>query len=275
MRCKFCFATFQDVKQSILPKGHLPKEQAVEVIHQLAEIGFEKITFAGGEPTLCPWLGDLIQIARTVGMTTMIVSNGSKLSKEFLETNREHLDWIALSIDSLDEQTNIASGRAISGKKAINLENYKSLVDQIKYYSYGLKINTVVHAKNSDEDMHEFITYAKPKRWKLLQSLPMKGQNDVKIDEFKITDEQFKSFVDRHSSLNYITNIVSESNDQMKGSYAMVDPAGRFYDNQAGAHNYSRPILEIGARLAIQQVNYDFSKFVLRGGIYNWTKPYV
>ena len=58
----------------------------------------------------------------------------------------------------------------------------------------------------------------------------------------------------------------------MKGSYAMVDPAGRFYDNAKGKHNYSRPILEIGARLAIQQVNYDFSKFGDRGGIYQWQK---
>jgi hypothetical protein len=31
--------------------------------------------------------------------------------------------------------------------------------------------------------------------------------------------------------------------------------------------------LDIGARLAIQQMNYDFSKFVSRGGIYNWSKP--
>ena len=67
--------------------------------------------------------------------------------------------------------------------------------------------------------------------------------------------------------------IVPESNTQMKGSYAMVDPAGRFYDNAMGKHNYSRPILEIGSRLAIQQVNYDFSKFVSRGGIYHWTRP--
>ena len=39
MRCKFCFATFQDVKHSILPKGHLPKQDAIEVVSQLAEIG--------------------------------------------------------------------------------------------------------------------------------------------------------------------------------------------------------------------------------------------
>jgi radical S-adenosyl methionine domain-containing protein 2 len=70
-----------------------------------------------------------------------------------------------------------------------------------------------------------------------------------------------------------ITNIIPETNNDMKGSYAMVDPAGRFYDNAKGKYNYSRPILEVGARIAIQQMPYEFSKFVSRGGIYNWSKP--
>ncbi len=273
MRCKFCFATFQDVKQTVLPKGHLPKEQAIEVVKQLADFGFEKITFAGGEPTLCSWLPDLIATAKDAGLTTMIVSNGSKLSDEFLAANKSKLDWIAVSIDSLNANTNIATGRAISGKTPLQLDYYTSLVDRIKLHGYGLKINSVISSKNYNENMSEFIRYAKPSRWKLFQVLPMAGQNDLNIHDFEISDEQFQTFIDTHSELQDITAIVPESNTQMKGSYAMVDPAGRFYDNTTGRHNYSRPILEIGSRLAIQQVNYDFSKFVSRGGIYNWTKP--
>jgi radical S-adenosyl methionine domain-containing protein 2 len=273
MRCKFCFATFQDVKHSILPKGHLPKEQAIEVVLHLAEIGFEKITFAGGEPTLCPWLPDLIATAKQAGLTTMIVTNGSKLTDSFLQANQQHLDWIAVSIDSLNTDKNIATGRAISGKTPLQLDYYTSLVGRVKQHGYGLKINTVVSSKNCNENMSDFIRYAKPKRWKLLQVLPMKGQNDLNIDNFKVTDEQFQLFIDNHSGLQDITSIVPESNNQMTGSYAMVDPAGRFYDNTTGGHTYSKPILDIGARLAIQQMSYDFSKFVSRGGIYNWTKP--
>ena len=273
MRCKFCFATFQDVKQSILPKGHLPREQAIEVVQQLAEIRFEKITFAGGEPTLCPWLPELIATAKDAGMTTMIVTNGSRLSDEFLATNKAKLDWIAVSIDSLSSETNITSGRAICGKTPLQLDYYTSLVDRIKQHGYGLKINTVVNSKNYNENMADFIRYAQPKRWKLLQVLPIAGQNDLNIEDFKITEEQFLTFLDSHKGLKDETAIVPESNTQMKGSYAMVDPAGRFYDNAMGKHNYSRPILEIGSRLAIQQVNYDFSKFVSRGGIYHWTRP--
>jgi len=115
MRCKFCFATFQDVKKSILPKGHLPREQAVKVVQQLADFGFQKITFAGGEPTLCKWLPDLIATAKQSGMTTMIVTNGSKLTDTFLKVNGNKLDWIAISIDSLNTETNLQTGRAISG----------------------------------------------------------------------------------------------------------------------------------------------------------------
>lgn len=275
MRCKFCFATFQDVKHTILPKGHLSREEAIEVVLQLAEIGFEKITFAGGEPTLCPWLGELIAVAKDAGMTTMLVTNGSKLTTQFLETNKKHLDWIAVSVDSLNEDTNIRSGRAITGSKPLTKDYYFQLVDAIKSYGYGLKINTVVNGSNWNEDMSDFVSYAKPKRWKVLQVLPIKGQNDSFIQEFAVTSEQFQSFIARHSHLENITSIVPETNDQIKGSYAMVDPAGRFYDNVEGAHNYSRPILEIGSRLAIQQVNYNFSKFVSRGGIYQWDRDSI
>lgn len=270
MRCRFCFARFQDVKQTILPKGHLSREQAINVVIQLAEFGFEKITFAGGEPTLCPWLNELIAIAKSAGMTTMIVTNGSMLTDEFLTVNRESLDWIALSIDSLNPNTNMVSGRAIAGKNVLTVEYYTAIIEKIKRHGYGLKINTVVNSLNYHEDMNNFISKCKPARWKVFQVLPITGQNDEHIGPMKITDEQFQSFIDNHRRANDFTVVVPESNNAMKGSYAMVDPAGRFYDNTNGVHNYSRSIVDIGCILAIQQVNYDFAKFISRGGIYDW-----
>lgn len=274
MRCKFCFATFKDVKQAILPKGHLPEEDAIRVVEELARLGFKKITFAGGEPTLCNWLSRLIQTAKSYGLTTMIVTNGTGLSDDFLTKNRAYLDWIALSVDSVNKVTNEDSGRAIVGKKALSLDDYKNIVDKIKAYGYGLKINTVVHAKNHEEDLTEFLQYANPIRWKVFQVLPIVGQNDGKVDEFILTKKQFDNFNSRHEHLQHEgIKIVIENNDAMKGSYAMVDPAGRFYDNAKGKHNYSKPILSVGAEIAIQQVDYSTEKFKNRGGEYDWTKP--
>lgn len=130
MRCKFCFATFQDVKNTILPKGHLPKEEALEVVKKIAESGFEKITFAGGEPSLCPWLTDLIRCAKSHNLTTMIVTNGTNLSEKWLGKNQKYLDWIAISIDSCNELANIESGRAVLGKRAIPLERYIEIIQR-------------------------------------------------------------------------------------------------------------------------------------------------
>jgi len=270
MRCKFCFATFQDIKKSILPAGHLPKEQAILVVQELARFGFLKINFAGGEPSLCPWLPELIKTAKLAGMTTTIVTNGSKLNDTFLRQNKDYLDWIAISIDSLNQETNLISGRAISGKTPLTIEYYKSVSEKVKQYGYGLKINTVVNSKNFMESMNEFIRFAQPKRWKILQALPILGQNDNQIEEIKVSSIQFEQFIERHQKSAKFTKLVPESNSQMQGSYVMIDPAGRFFDNSNGHYNYSSPILDVGASKALKEVCYDFQKFTSRGGIYDW-----
>ena len=270
MRCKFCFATFQDVKKTILPKGHLPEKQAIQVVKELALFGFEKITFAGGEPTLCPWLDELIHTAKEYGMTTMIVTNGSKLTTEFLEQNSNNLDWITLSLDSVSCKTNTELGRAISGKKTISILQYKHLIEQIKSYGYGLKINTVVNSVNINENFTELIRFAQPKRWKILQVMPVIGQNDLEVDRLLVSLSQFNAFVDSHKDLVKYTTLVPEHNELIRGSYAMVDPAGRFFDSANGGHNYSRNILEFGIENTINEVYIDEDKFQKRLGQYKW-----
>jgi len=270
MRCQFCFATFQDVKKSILPKGHLPKEQAIEVVSKLAQAGFKKITFAGGEPTLCSWLPELIYTAKSAGLTTMIVTNGTNLSATFLEANKNHLDWITLSVDSLVDDTNLAAGRAINGKKVLNKEVYVELTGKIKQFGFGLKINTVVSSKNYSEIMTDFIQYAAPSRWKIFQVLPITGQNDLKVDALLTTAAEYQLFLKNNKAADGITQMVPEDNNQMKGSYVMVDPAGRFFDNSSGQHIYSDPINEIGCHNAYNQMNYSQTKFMNRGGLYDW-----
>lgn len=60
MRCGLCSAGFLDVRRKVLPKGHLGRSDPLEVVRATGELGFRKNTFAGREPTLCPWLPDLV-----------------------------------------------------------------------------------------------------------------------------------------------------------------------------------------------------------------------
>ncbi len=270
MRCGFCFATFKDVKNSILPKGHLPEVQTLEVVRQLAEFGFSKITFAGGEPTLCPWLSELIHVAKEGGMTTMIVTNGSRITSEWLQSLNGKLDWIALSIDSFNDAVNVTSGRAITGKRPIRPQEMMKLTELIRTAGIRLKVNTVVHSMNLSEDMSGTVSAINPERWKLFQALPVKGQNDERFEQFRIAETDFQHFVNRHKERCPEVRIVPEVNDAMRGSYAMVDPAGRFYDSVNGGYHYSRPILSVGLAEALKEVRTDLRKFLDREGLYNW-----
>lgn len=268
MRCGFCFATFQDVKQSILPKGHLPKEKCIELMHTIGRSGlFEKINFAGGEPMLCPWLGELIRIAKSYGLTTSIVTNGTKLSDAWLAEMRPYLDWIGISIDSLNDETNLLSGRAVIGKRVLNIADYRVLCLKVKDLGYRLKVNTVVHHLNWQEDFSDFIAEIQPERWKVFQVLPIKGQNEGKVDSFLISELAFQQFIQKHQHFNCL---VAESNEAIKGSYLMIDPAGRFFDNSEGRHRYSESILEVGIEQALTQIGVDYGKFLQRGGLYAW-----
>lgn len=270
MRCKYCFATFQDVKQTVLPKGHLPKEQALNIVKLVAQAGFEKITFAGGEPTLCPWLYDLVDLAHNLGLTTMIVTNGTRIRKEWITKYKDILRWLTLSVDSLYDDCNIDIGRAIVGKRAIPKQHYWELIDLIKESNIRLKLNTVVSSVNYNEDMVEFIRCAKPERWKLLQVLPINGQNDAHVKPFLINEHQFQLFVDKHKTSLPNTKIIAESNDLMKSSYAMLDPAGRFFDNTTGQYLYSDSVLDVGVEKALSTVQFLHQKFNTREGVYDW-----
>lgn len=270
MRCGFCFATFDDVKQDALPKGHLSQEDSLLLVDTLARWGFEKINFAGGEPTLCPWLSDLIALAKERGMVASIVTNGSRITSEWLDGLNGNLDWIALSIDTVDPEKLKRSGRAVQGKP-ISREGYLQIIGRIKRNGIRLKINTVVTSATWEEDFAGFIRAANPERWKILQALAVDGQNNGRIDKYAVNAAQFERYVERNRSVESEgIVVVPENNEMMTGSYIMVDPAGRFFDNTQGAHTYSSPILNVGIEDALREVSVNAERFRQRGGRYAW-----
>ena len=270
MKCGFCFAQFLDVRQEVLPKGHLKWEDCIHVVSLLAQSPFSKINFAGGEPTLCPWLPDLIRTAKRGDMTTAIVTNGTKITSEWLDMLDGCLDWIALSIDTVNPTALKRTGRTTPAGP-LTERYYLEIINMVKQRGIRLKINTVVTAETWEEDFADFIMTAQPERWKILRVLPVAGQNDEGIDKYIISDAQFEAYVNRNKSVaERGIAVVPEDNDMMCGSYAMVDPAGRFFDNVQGRHTYSKPIIDVGVEEALKEVAIDHDLFLQRGGLYDW-----
>lgn len=267
MRCRYCFATFQDVVAEVLPRGHLTRDESLRLVRALAP-HFKKITFAGGEPTLCPWLPELIGAAKALGNTTMLVTNGTRLSKSAIAALKGSLDWITLSIDSASDATHVELGRAVSGR-ALTAARYAELAAYAREAGMRLKVNTVVTSVNAGEDMRALIASLRPERWKILRVLPVEGQNSGKVEPLICSDDAFRGFVERHRDLEEAgITLVPEDNDDVRGSYAMVDPAGRFFDNTEGHHTYSSPILERGVEQAFSEVRFSMVRFLERGGKY-------
>jgi len=260
-KCRFCFATFEDVP------GQVKRAAALAIIEAIAGYGCDKLTFVGGEPTLCPFLGDLIERTAELGITTSIVSNGERL-RPIMERYATVLDWIGLSVDSCDEATSVQLGRG----KGDHIERSIELAARARELGIRIKLNTVVTALNHHEDMSLLVRRIRPERWKIFQVLPVAGQNDG-IEPLLVSTPQFHSYVERHAHLAAEgLDVIAEDNAAMTGSYIMIDPMGRFFDNVDGRLAYSPPILEVGVERAFASVRWERDRLVARGGLYPWRR---
>lgn len=267
MRCRFCFGSCQ--MQSLLA----PREKRLvlaDVIRQCHYAGIEKITFVGGEPLLYAGLDEAIQLAHDLGLTTCVVSNGALVTQQWLRWISPSLDWVGFSIDSLFADTNRLIGRVAKGEPLAK-SSYVNLVDWVHEAGIRLKVNTTVCQWNHAEDMIWFYRRATPERLKFFQALTIEGVNDAEARSFSVSDEQFAAFVERHTKQGI--QVVAESSTDMVGSYLMVSPDGRFFDNTKGCYRFSRPINKVGFDAALGDICVDAERFVHRGGEYDWERP--
>ncbi|WP_438002331.1 viperin family antiviral radical SAM protein [Sorangium sp. So ce185] len=260
LRCGFCFATFRHVHES------LAVADALRLLRFLCNAGCEKLTFAGGKPTLHPRFGEILAEVRRLGFVTCAVTNGARLAN-ILEGQASDLDWLGFSIDSAREEVQAALGRG-SGDY---VQKTLALVDEARRRGVRIKLNTVVTRLTWEEDMSELVRRVRPARWKVFQVLPVAGQNDGSVEELLIDGDQFRAFVAHHRHLEAEALApIAENNEAMTDSYAMIDPSGRFYGNSGGRHIASAPILDVGIEAALAQVGFVLERFAARGGVYAW-----
>jgi radical S-adenosyl methionine domain-containing protein 2 len=186
----------------------------------------------------------------------MLITNGKLLHK----TDLSAFDWVGLSIDSFSQETCNSIGR--DGEL-----DYFKLSDLIRANKCRLKVNTVVSKLNMHEDFTSNIIHLAPERWKVMQVLEIKGQNDLNFERYAIDSDEFGDFVSRHRS---ITQLCSESNEAMRSSYLIVDHSGALLDNSSGEYRKSDSILDIGVERALEQIRFDYDKFIGRDALYDW-----
>lgn len=218
-----------------------------------------RLSLAGGEPTLLgSRLKDIAALARSLGLKVSLITNGSR--PDVVEATAPHLDMIGISLDSADEGTNAAIGRACRTGMRVSADKAKEMMARAREVRPDMivKVNTVVNAANAGEDMSGLIGSIRPDRWKVMRVLP------VLTDALAVDAEAFRGFVDRHRPLRGLMTV--EDNADMERSYVMLDPAGRFFQNGTGngGYRYSRPIPEVGVGAAFAEVPFRSDGFAAR-----------
>ncbi|KAL9570090.1 hypothetical protein ACKAV7_005598 [Fusarium commune] len=231
--CGFCFHT--DTSSYVLPIDE-PKRG----LRLLKEAGMRKLNIAGGEPLLYP-----------------------RLLTELLQFGKEQLGLESISI------TNKKIGRGEAGGNVIRLFR---IAEWCKDYGIKFKLNTVINIHNWNEDMSAEIERLAPFRWKVFQCLLVAGENEdaTRLRDartFLVTDEQWKTFCDRHK---HLPCYVLENTNAMASSYLLVDEYMCFLDKGEGMMPKSESILKVGVEKAMGQVVWDIGSFLDRGGIYDW-----
>lgn len=218
-----------------------------------------RFNFVGGEPGLFKPMPELVSLCKKAGAATSFVSNGLMLNRYNPGWISQNFDIVGLSIDSASPDSNRRIGRATKSGVPLDLARVSTRLHELRSLGTFIKVNTVVSSVNYMEDFTATLRELQPDKWKIFQMLP------VYDDRNCISDDKFNLFIRRHKEFSHL--IYSEDNDEMTGSYVMIDPLGRFfwYDGSSRAgYSFSRPILDVGADEAFSESRFLLDKYADR-----------
>lgn len=267
-KCTYCFAQWQDkpCKRELFqePTNVVKLLDQILTLPDILDKHFDSIrlNLVGGETFLYrKQVLHIIEQAKLRGMRLSAITNGSKLDSELNQIIAHNFDIIGFSIDSINPLTNIAIGRKEINNPIDIYSIIKSIIELRKLNpDIQLKINTVVNKLNYYEKLDSFIRLVNPNKWKIFQMLPTYEQSE----SLRINNEQFQLFLTNHQEYKEI--ISAEDNDEMTHSYLMIDPNGRFFQNNLGlkGYVYSSEILKVGIQYALSEIKFETEKFLNR-----------
>ncbi|MET7688791.1 radical SAM protein [Streptomyces sp. NPDC005483] len=257
LSCPFCFG----------PRHEMPtmrRAEALRIAATLRQEGVQGVVISGGEPTLLPYLGELVQQLRIplpdggVPPRVVLSTNGLAPLKR-MQGVLPGLSWIALPLESADEREH----RELRKGVAPHRERVLGLLREVRknHQQVKVKLGTVVTRRNLDGAPRVLDLIEDPCRpdvWKVYQM----SESNYGADNagwLSVGDEEFEEVVARcqeAADQRDVTLRVYRNADR-SGTYFFIDPdcevvvvdageerrLGNFFDVSRGDGGYPSPLV--------------------------------
>jgi pyruvate-formate lyase-activating enzyme len=105
LTCRHCYSVSGPAQRT-----HLDVDLLADVLRDAGGLGYTRVSFSGGEPLMYRPLRQLLELARELGLTTSVTTNGTLITAENARWLGELVDVLAVSVDGEPESHNRIRG---------------------------------------------------------------------------------------------------------------------------------------------------------------------